>query len=464
MLKIILLHASYLGTGLILLNALPRAREYPRSIKWCMGYFTGVCVHVLVLLVCLEAGITAHSVPWFLVAAGLLALIYATLWEIKMWPPREITKKSSIPQLVVMTLAFALLVPSLWLISVELVGVPEVSYDSTAFWNLKAKYFFFGEDLSGDAFHNPLRVHPHKNYPLYRPIFAYENFAILGNADDFATKPGFWIYNMVGLLLLGVQIKKWTGTLVAVMAVGILLYTPLWSYLETAGSIATTYADFPLSVMLAASAGFLLRYFQGDEPLDLAGAMVSVSSALLLKQEGMVWLAVFLPLAFVALWNLHGTFFHRDHWWFILPILLLAFWLIIRSSLPGGSDLNRPTWEQLRLLPDVFPKVGDAWLHRLLDVHLWGFMPELLAIGFLIGMVRSMRTWSVVIALMAIAMVVSSFLVTMLLEIQIGQIDIYTRFLYDRLALQLVPLFLLLAVGLNTLNPNPGTRRATQFS
>jgi hypothetical protein len=343
-------------------------------------------------------------------------------------------------------LAILLLTPAIYLITLRLVAVPDISFDPTAFWNLKAKYLFYGQHLWTDTFLDPDRINAHRDYPLYMPIFNFEHYSIIGKADDFATKPGTWIYYGTGLLLFFCLVSEWAGNKVALLTTSFVLYSPAYSY-DAYASITSTYVDFPLSLMILVSTGFLLRYLRSRHTIDCFGAAMAASSAILQKTEGTVWAVIFVAFTILII----PTIRKNDYAWLLLPICILSGWYLIKSRLPYGLDIYRPTITQILELWTVAPKMLVAWFASFFKIEPWGLLPFFTIPAFMIALIRNMQNKiKLVPALMVLCYLGSNFVAFMLLDIQVGRFDYYMRVSYDRHIIHILLVSIFLAVAMNT--------------
>jgi hypothetical protein len=349
-------------------------------------------------------------------------------------------------------------VPPAALIALQLVGLPDVSYDSVAFWNAKGAWLFHGARLDDPLFTDPSRVHTNADYPLYRPLFAFEHYLLLGAVDDHAAKPGFALHLLAGLALLYALLREHGGRRAALLALALLLWTPVIAAAAIPGSPGTTYVDFPLGLQYAASLGFLLRAVRAraGAGADVAAAMLAAASAALMKNEGTIWCALLLPLGALALLLAHGSSAWRLLAWCALPACVLLAWKQIQAGITPQIYIRPPTPAQLASLPEVAPRMAAAWWGSLLDVQRWGALGFVLVGGCVLGLLRQLvlRPRRPALARALVALVLAGQLAAvlvgvMLLELQKGGLDNWMAHAWDRLILQLVPSALLLAVALN---------------
>ena len=451
MFQIFLLHFSYLGVGLLLLRVIFKKVKYPFLLRLSLGYFVGILVHIIFIQFFITATLTSPYLSWCLLATGLFALIIEIHVAVKDRANKIKFVLGSPKKWLLNLFVIILLVPVTFLVTLKLVGLPDISYDPTCFWFLKSKYLFYGEHLWTDAFLDTHRVHPHPGYPLYMPIFIFEHYSILGVADDWLTKYGTWVYYTVGMILFFLLIRQWTDTTIALLAIIFMLYSPLYSYRFVPGTPTNTLLDFPLSLMIAASVGFFIRYLFDKSTIDLFSACVFVSSSLLLKREGTVWFILFISLAPIAIVYNQKQFWRNDYTWFLLPILTLICWKLISRNLPPESDLALPTAKQLFSLRNVFPKMIMAWLNSIVDFRVWGFLPIFIIPFFALGLIKNLRNLSISVpAFLIIGYLGAIFLILMLTEVQTGKFDYFMSVTYHRLILQLLPASMLIAIFLNS--------------
>ena len=458
MFLILLLHLSYLGLGLLIISLIFKHEEYPYSFRLLIAYFVGIFVNVLFIHIAIIATLTSPLISWSFLIIGMAGLACEIRFVIKTNVIKLNAFFSSPKNLILNISITILLIPVLYLITLKLVGLPDVTYDSTAIWNLKAKFFFYGEHLWTDAFMNTYRVHPNSDYPLYMPIFIFEHFSIIGMADDWVTKFGTWIYYTSGMILFFMIIRQWTGTKIALLATIFMLYSPLYSYNSIQGSITNTYMDFPLSLMIAASVGLFIRYQFHNNPLDIFGASVFVASAILLKREGSLWFILFVSFALLAMVFTRKKSWQNEYAWLILPILVFFCWQLIRTRMPPPiSDIQITTSfeiitsEPVFSLSSIFTKMIKAWLISIIKIRLWGLFPIFVIPYFVFGLLINLRNLTILLtAFMVLGYLGGIFLALMLFDLNTGGFDGYMIFVYHRAIIQLLPVSLLLAIFMNS--------------
>lgn len=461
MFLIILLHFSYLGFGLAVISRFFKLDEYSWSFLIPISYFVGIFAHVVVIHISITLKFTSPLISWSLFVIGIAAFIFKIWFLIK---TKALTFQfvAKLPKTWILNSAIIiLLIPVVYLISLKLVCLPDITYDSTAFWNLKAKYFFYGEHLWTDAFMDNRRVHAHKGYPLYMPIVIFEHFSILGDTDDWLTKYGTWIFYTFGMILYFLLIRQWTSTTISLLTTIFMLYSPLYSYRSIPGSITNTYMDFPLSIMIAASAGLFIRYQFYNKPLDIFGACIFVASCILLKREGSIWFILFfLFVAFTIIFN-RKKFWQNEFAWLILPVIVFILWKLLSTKLPPESEIELPTLEQLSNLSSALTKIIRSWMISIFKFRLWGFIPIFVIFYFMIGLLKNVCNVTLVLtASMVIGYLVAIFIILILIDIQTSDFDWYMSVTYDRLIIQVLPVSLLLTILMNS---NKCTNRLTDI-
>ncbi len=489
-LPLLALHLSWLGLGLLLLGRVRGVRDWPPLLALPAAYFAGALLAVLALHgVMLTWGPALPTTPavWALVIAGLAVLPAGLLrWHRAHAAARGATIATiatrSVSRRRLVALLACLLLPPLLLIAVQLVGLPDVSYDSVAFWNAKAAWLFDGARLDtshggrfSEVFADARRIHANPDYPLYRPLLAFAQYSVLGSEDDHAAKPGYLFFLCAGLMLLYSLLRDAAGRTTALLALGLLLWTPVMAAATVPGSPGTTYVDFPLGLQFAASLGFLLRALRTRAPADVLAAMIAAASATLMKNEGAVWCSLLVPLGLCALllgWSRGSAGSHpedagarvRPPWlalaWLALPVVVLLAWKALAATFVPQVYIRPPTPGQLARLPEVVPAMAAGWWHSLKQIELWGVTGPFVLLACAVGMMRHVRADRRSLARLALAAVLvgqfcAVLLGVMLLEIQKAGLDNWMAHAWDRLLLQLLPSALLLAVALNTRADTP---------
>jgi len=459
MISLLALHASYLGLGLALLALIFRQSTWPLGLRLGVGYFTGLLLHVGALLAFWSAGLPLDPLVWTLLVTGLIGLALGAR-SLRRVPPRVTPERSRGARRTNLLLGLLLLPPAA-LISVQLLGMPDVHYDSTAFWNLKAEWILAGEGPDSAAFSDARRVHASPSHPLYRPMFSYEQYLMLGSADDHAAKPGYWLALLAGFGLLGALLARAAGRTAALAGLCLVLWTPIMAAAPIHGSPGSTYVDIPIGLQYAIGLAFLLRAMSTRSALDVFGAAVATASVALLKNEGAIWCALFLPLGGLALLASHRRRARAHLAWLALPLAALVGWKALQSRLAPEVMVRMPTPKQIVDLPSVMPRMAEAWIQSLLDTGLWGLLGFALLLGTAVGILRNLRRARVLVALIPIGQLCAVLLAVMLLELQKGGFDNWMSFAWDRLMLQLVPSALLLTLVLNSPPPEPDGPPAT---
>jgi len=454
--KIILLHLSYLGFGLFFLNSTFKNITYKNPIKYPLSYFLGVFIHILILHVGILLKITSPMLSWFLLIIGNIGLLYHLYQELKTENLSAKHRTSKRKSYLLNTFILFLVVPVIYLITLKLTSIPETSYDTQAFWNLKAKFFFYGDHLWTDAFLNANRVSPHQNYPLYRPLFLFEHFSIFGTANDFFFKPGVWIYYWTGITLFFLLLLEWASLPISFLLIGIFLYTPLYSFNAVQGAMTTTYADFPLSILILGSVGFLLRYFMHGNKIDIFGSMIFIGSAILMKREGSIWFILFTFFTLLALYLFHQKKWHSDYLWLSIPLFFYISWKVILTELPHSSELRTITSSELIQLWSSFLKTIVVLAKNLLKLDMWGVFGLFVTLTFTIGLLKNIKkspVFTLLPALMVIGYLGVIILVIMVFDVQT---DLFTHLtgkpysLIHRLLIHIAPSALFLAAVMNS--------------
>ncbi len=425
--SIILLHLAYVGWGAAALDRLFTETDKTDPLRIPLAYFTGVFINIIALHIAVMIGLTSGSVAIGLMLVGLVAFVVSLRDPIASHYRRFRTLRFQARHLVyLLVVAIALIAYAL--IALRMLGTPEVAYDTTAFWLLKAQLFYYGGDLWSDAFQNLNRIHAHKDYPLYIPLFWFQNFVVIGFPDDHLLKLGVFIYNGFGALLFFFLTRYWAGTFAALLLLAILLFSPVHGYsthenfLSINGSISSLYAEFPLSIAILGSLGFYLKYLRSKSSIDLFGAVMFIASSILIKREGTLWFLLFSMMFVISVQISSSDKRKEAYTLYSLPLIVFGGWWILKSMLPDQpSEFHLPRsidglFNALRLLPAMI----SAWFERLVNINLWGVLGILTVIGFCTGIFRNRRHYRKLIPCLApIGYLVCSFLVIMLFASQV---------------------------------------------
>lgn len=177
-------------------------------------------------------------------------------------------------------------------------------------------------------------------YPMTVPLLAlWPTLALPGWNETAANLPWFGAALALGLAFYG-QMRLWGGVpLVALLLVWLLLSLPILdSHIALAG-----YADLWMAVVFSLAA---VAFFQWVRTADRRQGILALLLALmcpLIKLEGTVWLAMFLPALLVVwlrgkwLWGLVG----------ISGMLAIVWWLV------GGVSFNLPGLGEFHFKPDL---------------------------------------------------------------------------------------------------------------
>ncbi len=420
--KIIMLHLAYFGTGALALDHFFPQKRKVDSLRVPLAYFTGIFVNVVALQLAVVLGITSNVLPTALFLLGLAGFIIHSKKEIAVvrsrFPSIRFESHHFIYSLVAVVAA-----PAVALIAIRMLSTPEFRFDTTAFWLLKAKYFFYGNDLWSDAFQNMDRLHPHRDYPLYVPLLWYQHFAVIGMPDDHLLKFGVFIYHGFGCMLFFLLIKDWAGTFVSLLVLAILLLSPLHGYStlydfhSINGSISSLYVGFSLSIAMMASLGFFLRFICNERRSDLFGAVMFLSTAVLMKREGIVWFGLFSLIFLISIHIYIPEKRKEAYAFYLLPLAVFIGWWLLKAKLPEEySEFHLPrSLDEVIILPQFFPRMLKAWFERLINIHIWGVIGIMTVAGFCLGFIRNRHRYkNLILCLLPIGYLCCIFLVVIL--------------------------------------------------
>jgi len=178
---------------------------------------------------------------------------------------------------------------------------------------------------------------------------------------------------------------------------------------------------------------------------------MAASAASLQKTEGTVWAVIFIAFTILIIPKIRNRIWKNDYAWLLLPICVLSGWYLIKSRLPYGLDITRPTITQILELWTVAPKMLVAWCASFFKIEPWGLLPFFTIPAFMIALIRNMQNKiKLVPALMVLCYLGINFVAFMLLDIQVGRFDYYMRVSYDRHIIHILLVSIFLAVAMNT--------------
>lgn len=232
---------------------------------------------------------------------------------------------------------------------------PMCDWDSLNNWGIRSKLLYWGTVRSYDNYFRGAEFrYLNQSYPLLWPFMYAWVCTVLGRWDDirmFAINP---LNLIIFCVLLFCTIRKFAPRNVALAVTAVMASLPASMHYTECGQ-----ADIPLMLISGASLFCLVAWMQTGHRDSLLLAAVLMAGALFTKTEGQVVFGAHLCTAaasvFVAARS-HDRMRRLGQLvlYFIIPILLLAPWLLYRATLPweslqvGGHVLGTGVrWDQI---------------------------------------------------------------------------------------------------------------------
>ena len=469
--KLVLLHLGWLGTGLLILELVAGGRRLSAR-RLLEGYLTGMALHVVALYAWAALAPVPVAAGRGLVGAGLVSgLVWLLLRRRRALPlPAAERREGRAPGAGLLDLVLAaVLAAPLLLIVLSSWCVAMHHWDPLAIWATKAELLFHGEFLRSEAFVDPHRINPHHGYPVGYALVLFEHAAAAGRPDQLMMNRGLLVIVLAGLALLGLLMAESAGRRMAMAAVGLLLWAPATWRPELATAASSGYADLPLGLCAALGAGLLLRGLATGDRGSLAAASACLLLAASFKNEGMVWVVMICGLGLAAL-ALRPQRRSAALWLALLvPLAAVGLLRLAHVHLPTTSDVAAPSGADVAALLGLLPRLAETAVDHLLANPQWGVLRLFLPVALAVGLVRARREPLALLGLAAPIYLGIAVAVLGLIEVQAAAMDGYVLTMFPRLIVQLLPSALLFAVVLNgtsfarsplpvTTRPGPGGR------
>jgi len=169
---------------------------------------------------------------------------------------------------------------------------PIESYDAVAIYAIKAKIFYVARSIPEEFFSKLSSLFPHPDYPLNIPIFQAFLYGAMGSLNDQLVKIIFPLYFVSILAVLYFSVRRFAGSLYALLFTFILATIAQFNAYSTNG-----YIDLPLAYYCFISAILLFKYFEDTKKgyFVVLSAMMAGLAAWT-KNEGILYCAVSLCL------------------------------------------------------------------------------------------------------------------------------------------------------------------------
>ncbi len=219
-------------------------------------------------------------------------------------------------------------------------------WDAVAIWNLRARFLFLGGQHWRDGF-SKLIPWSHPDYPLLLPAgIAHFWTYVWKDSERVPAIVGIvFAFSTIALLFAGVHLRR--GRVQAQLAALVLMGTPF--FLKQAVS---EYADIPLAFFFLATFSLLaLRdRVAWSESAGLALAGFTAGLAAWTKNEGLLFLCVFLLVFGSVAWRAHRRVAVRQMAWIVLgaaPAIVVLACFKVAIATPGDLFSAQGLWLKL---------------------------------------------------------------------------------------------------------------------
>jgi hypothetical protein len=211
---------------------------------------------------------------------------------------------------------------------------PHGEWDAWAFWNLRARFLFFGRGEQWRASLDPL-AGPHPDYPMLLPGIVARSWLYVGRASLAVPALVGALFTLATAGLAGAAVATLRGTASGLLAAIVILGTPGFT---VHGSMQ--YADVPLSFFFLATLVLLWLHDRGEtvgaRGLWLAGTTVGLAAWT--KNEGLLFAGALLAARFAVVVPRHGwRAYARELVPFgagLLPVLAMVLYFKLRLAPP----------------------------------------------------------------------------------------------------------------------------------
>lgn len=385
--------------GLLALRALVR-QQRPRSRVEAVGLAFGMGIGLISLgtfyLVYAHIRLDDLTIGVFLI--GLLLGLIGLNWMVaRRRGPREasrIEQRTTVNSLEASMLI--LIFASCFLVCLDALSQPLLSFDARAIWGMKAKVIFSQEQIYGEDFLNPDRLHAKQRYPLAVPLAQSFVYHVMGEADDRMGKILFPLFFLALLLVFYAELRKRFRRGYALFGTALLSTLPAFTIYANGGA-ASGYSDVPLTYFYTVLALSLFRWFREKRSTDLALAGIFGVFALFTKNEGLALWGITLVCFTVASGCSGGSCTKKLRPLFLLAaasVTLMLPWWHYRSQLPLNEEdfIRLLTPANLIAGMDRFPYILKSFAREfILRPQLWSVLAPCLMLAFCASPGRAIR-------------------------------------------------------------------------
>ena len=254
--------------------------------------------------------------------------------------------------------------------------VHPIAWDAVVIWLAKAQSFFYEAILGNQLFSNVAYVGIHPDYPIGIPLLIAALYRLLGRVDpSAATVLLAWFLPMTAMLVVASVRVVWQRALIVLPLLMVLAVVPLGQVLEY---YANGYVDLALSMAITATILAMCLSVFRSEPRWLLVAWLSSLAAGLIKNEGLVFLAITIVLLSIVFIKKHLTKYFLVGGVTLAPIIV---WQVLRMNYGFSSDLaGGPPQNNLGFYLERLAQIGTSFGAEVVNyTHwLWALLPLVL--------------------------------------------------------------------------------------
>lgn len=339
--------------GYLLVRAL--GRTLPRFLQICLAPALGIGIVSCCFFLELESGI-----PALLFELLVLGGAGAACWKIGWRRPAEARKRGALERWLWAPLGIALAGAAGGFLA-KAFNNPHGDWDAWAIWNLHARFLVtaYWRDLFSSTM-----SWSHPDYPLLLPAFIARVWSVGGERDLLTPLVVAFLFTFGAIGLLGETVGALKGRTQGLIAAFFLAATPAF-----AGQGAMQCADIPLSFFILATVA-LLALQDRDWPQNrgisvLAGLCAGMAAWT--KNEGLLLVALLLPIRVLAVWRQRGmrTAGAQMVWLTagLAPVMAVVLFFRLTLAPPNAHLGGRSATALARLLVD-----GERWKVMLVEL------------------------------------------------------------------------------------------------
>jgi hypothetical protein len=373
-------NALIVCVGLGVLPWLGVARSWRELLSRCgLAYLCGL---VVTGILAAHLALVHVSFGWLALALAAAVSVVSGVWHLR-GSERPVWTRPRWPAMGAAAALAALLVEYARAFAVA----PLNRYDAWAIWALKghALYAFGWADPA--VFAGSEYRFANLDYPLLLPSLEALDFHAMGAFDTRLVHVQFLLLLVAALAALGTVLSGRVSALVLWLLLGAVALAP-----AVFDQLLTAYADLPLALVFAVGVAAAARWLVTDERWSLAVATLCFAGALLLKNEGALFVAAAFAGLFAAAygrWRMLAVALAVD------VVLLLPWKLYVRAhdlrdinySLTDTFDVHH-VGGRLGVGPIAFRTLG----REMADPRQWGLLAPLFVVLLVFAAARGARS------------------------------------------------------------------------